>query len=110
MQMVERVIPAAQVPVEPVTCPRCKARDITLKGVVTRGFTETCVSVSDHVQTTFAEELEREIDTIECRDCQIRFVIMTEEEYSLAQQNMQLHEALLMFSPNYIKAANSLPC
>jgi hypothetical protein len=35
---------------------------------------------------------------------------MTEDEYSLAQQNMQLHESLLQYSPNYIKAANTLPC
>ncbi len=35
---------------------------------------------------------------------------MTEEEYSLAEQNMELHEALLEYSHNYIKAANTLPC
>ena len=108
-KMIERVIPAVQVKTDPIRCPRCDGRNLTLEGVVTRGFEEITLGDNPVVQK-FAEELERETHSIECRDCQIRFLIMTADEYSLAQQNMQLHEALLQYSPNYIQATNRLPC
>jgi hypothetical protein len=35
---------------------------------------------------------------------------MTEEEYSLAVENMTLHESLIETSPNFVKPANKLNC
>jgi DNA-directed RNA polymerase subunit RPC12/RpoP len=107
--MLERVIPAEQVPTDPIRCPRCNERDITLKGNVTRAFEER-LQDGNIVEQKFADELERETSAIECHDCRMRFLIMTSEEYKLSVANMQLHEALLQYSPNYIRAANTLPC
>jgi DNA-directed RNA polymerase subunit RPC12/RpoP len=107
--MLERSIPASQVPTDAIRCPRCKGQNITLKGYLTREFTER-LQDGQVVEQKFADALERETKILECNDCQIRHLIMTQEEYALSVQNMQLNEALMAYSPNYIKPANKVPC
>jgi DNA-directed RNA polymerase subunit RPC12/RpoP len=82
--MTEEAIPVREVPTDPIRCPNCKNRNLTLEGNITRGFVERWHD-GQVVEQKFAESLEVETASIECHDCQIRFFIMTEEEDRLLQ-------------------------
>jgi hypothetical protein len=107
--MHERAIPAAQVKTDPIRCPGCDKRNITLTGNITREFSERLEN-GEMVEQKLAEELARETSAIECRDCQVRFLIMTAEESDLLGENDKLYEELITSSPNFMKPANKLDC
>ncbi len=107
--MRERTIAAREVPIDPIRCPKCNKRNLTLTGHVCREFTER-LQDGQTVQQSFAEELERETHTIECNDCRIRWLIMTAEESALLLQNEELCDELITADPSFIEPANKLDC
>jgi hypothetical protein len=70
-------------------CPKCKGTTFYMEGCFRRAF--TC-SVHDSVEAkeTMGADTFRDIDTIYCPVCQIRFIISDETSYQLYRTNQEL--------------------
>lgn len=106
--MVERAIAPGQVPTNPIRCPKCRGRNLVLEGSICRGFVEHSNN-GKVIKQELADELERETYSIECKECEIRWFIMTHEEHALFVENLQLEQHLFELLPELSRAGYKFP-
>lgn len=74
---------------QPVVCPNCGTRDVTLEGVWQRRFTQV-IKGGEPEPPTMAEQYSENIRSIICTDCEIQFIIQADEYINVNLDNMAM--------------------
>jgi DNA-directed RNA polymerase subunit RPC12/RpoP len=90
----DELILAAGIPDDPIRCPRCQGGNINLKGFLRRDFEDVWEEGQSVACTLGDEALLQEVEVVECRDCHIRFVIISRRLYELEQEHSRYLAAL----------------
>lgn len=70
-------------------CPKCKGNTFMITGCFRRGFTET-VEEGNELPEELLDDTFRDIDSLFCPACKIRFIISDEASYHLYKTNQEL--------------------
>jgi hypothetical protein len=93
------IIPAHQVKINPVVCPRCGGNDLMLFGQMSFPHHEVMeAGVITSKETDWNVKENFELLAIDCLRCEVRYHIQSDENFLLAKTNAELHDKVHVLS------------